>query len=209
MSHTPSDYIISKIKEFEGNHLTSYYCPAGVLTIGYGITNADSNITGTKITENMTISQATADDWLKKSLITKYAPKVDKYNNIYHWNQNQFDALLSFTYNIGNIDQLTNYGKKSIQQISNDILLYKYANKKILPGLVRRRNFEKNLFDTPVQGNINNNNFNQNQSNEKILEIAKEVIKGKWGVGNDRKRMLENAGYNYKEVQNLVNALMK
>ena len=50
---------------------------------------------------------------------------------------------------------------------------------KILPGLVRRRNFEKNLFDTPVQGNINNNNFNQNQSNEKILEIAKEVIKGK------------------------------
>ena len=107
------------------------------------------------------------------------------------------------------IDQLTNYGKKSIQQISNDILLYKYANKKILPGLVRRRNFEKNLFDTPVQGNINNNNFNKNQSNEKILEIAKEVIKGKWGVGNDRKRMLENAGYNYKEVQNLVNALMK
>ena len=157
----------------------------------------------------MTITLEQAEEWLKNSLIIKYAPLVDKYDNIYHWNQNQFDALLSFTYNIGNIDQLTNYGKKSIQQISNDILLYKYANKKILPGLVRRRNFEKNLFDTPVQGNINNNNFNQNQSNEKILEIAKEVIMGKWGVGDDRKRMLENAGYNYKEVQNLVNALMK
>ena len=201
MSHTPSDYIISKIKEFEGNHLTSYYCPAGVLTIGYGITNADSNITGTKITENMTISQATADDWLKKSLITKYAPKVDKYNNIYHWNQNQFDALLSFTYNIGSIDELTNHGKNNIQKISNDILLYVHANKKVLNGLVTRRNFEKQLFDTPVGGNQNNN--------KDLITIANEVIQGKWGNGIERKTRLENAGYNYKEVQNIVNNLLK
>ena len=201
MSHTPSDYIISKIKEFEGNHLTSYYCPAGVLTIGYGITNADSNITGTKITENMTISQATADDWLKKSLITKYAPKVDKYNNIYHWNQNQFDALLSFTYNIGSIDELTNHGKNNIQKISNDILLYVHANKKVLNGLVTRRNFEKQLFDTPVGGNQNNN--------KDLITIANEVIQGKWGNGIERKTRLENAGYNYKEVQSIVNNLLK
>ena len=209
MPHTPSEKIISKIKEFEGCMLKAYRCPAGVLTIGYGITDANYNITGTKITENLTITQEKADEWLRKSLITNYAPRVEKYDNIYHWNQNQFDALLSFAYNIGSIDQLTNNGKKDIQTISNDILLYKYANKKVLSGLEKRRAFEKNLFDTPVQGNINNNNFNQNQSNEKILEIAKEVIMGKWGVGNDRKRMLENAGYNYKEVQNLVNALMK
>ncbi len=201
MSHTPSDYIISKIKEFEGNHLKSYYCPAGVLTIGYGITNADSNITGTTITENMTISQATADDWLKKSLITKYAPKVDKYNNIYHWNQNQFDALLSFTYNIGSIDELTNHGKNNIQKISNDILLYIHANKKVLNGLVTRRNFEKQLFDTPVGGNQNNN--------KDLITIANEVIQGKWGNGIERKTRLENAGYNYKEVQNIVNNLLK
>ena len=56
MSHKPSDYIISKIKEFEGCILKSYYCPGGVLTIGYGITNSDYNITKTKITENMTIT---------------------------------------------------------------------------------------------------------------------------------------------------------
>ena len=43
MSHKPSDYIISKIKEFEGCILKSYYCPGGVLTIGYGITNSDYN----------------------------------------------------------------------------------------------------------------------------------------------------------------------
>ena len=209
MPKEQSDYIISIIKKFEGCYLKAYKCPSGVLTIGYGITNADKSITGTEITENLTISKETAEEWLKQSLIKKYSPLVDKFDNIYHWNQNQFDALLSFTYNIGNIDQLTNYGKKSIQQISNDILLYKYANKKILPGLVRRRNFEKNLFDTPVQGNINNNNFNQNQSNEKILEIAKEVIMGKWDVGEERKKKLQNAGYNYNEVQKIVNQLMK
>ena len=193
-SHTPSDFIISKIKEFEGNYLTSYYCPAGVLTIGYGITNADYEITGTKITENMTISQATADEWLKKSLIKKYAPKVDKYNNIYHWNQNQFDALLSFTYNIGSIDELTNHGNNSIQKISNDILLYIHAGKKVLNGLVRRRRFEKELFDTPDQN---------------LITIAKEVIQGKWGNGIERKTNLEKAGYNYNQVQSIVNDLLK
>ena len=51
----------------------------------------------------MTITLEQAEEWLKNSLIIKYAPLVDKYDNIYHWNQNQFDALLSFTYNIGNI----------------------------------------------------------------------------------------------------------
>jgi GH24 family phage-related lysozyme (muramidase) len=211
MPHTPSEKIISKIKEFEGCMLKAYRCPAGVLTIGYGITDANYNITGTKITENLTITQEKADEWLRKSLITNYAPRVEKYDNIYHWNQNQFDALLSFAYNIGSIDQLTNNGKKDIQTISNDILLYKYANKKVLSGLEKRRAFEKNLFDTPVEGsqnNINQNNNNQNNTQD-LYKIANEVIMGKWDVGEERKRKLQNAGYNYNEVQKIVNQLMK
>ena len=124
MPHTPSEKIISKIKEFEGCMLKAYRCPAGVLTIGYGITDANYNITGTKITENLTITQEKADEWLRKSLITNYAPRVEKYDNIYHWNQNQFDALLSFVYNIGSLNQLTNNGKRTIQEISNAIPLY-------------------------------------------------------------------------------------
>ena len=154
----------------------------------------------------MTITQEKADEWLRKSLITNYAPRVEKYDNIYHWNQNQFDALLSFAYNIGSIDQLTNNGKKDIQTISNDILLYKYANKKVLKGLEKRRAFEKNLFDTPVEGSQNNNNQNNTQD---LYKIANEVILGKWGVGEERKKKLQNAGYNYNEVQKIVNQLMK
>ena len=152
MSHVPSEYIINKIKEFEGCYLKAYYCPANVLTIGYGITNADYAITGTSITENLTISKETAEEWLKQSLIKKYSPLVDKFDNIYHWNQNQFDALLSFVYNIGSLNQLTNNGKRTIQESSNAIPLYNKANKKVLKGLVRRRAFEKELFDKPING---------------------------------------------------------
>ena len=61
----------------------------------------------------MTISKETAEKWLKESLKHKYAPKVNKYDDTYHWTQNEFDALISFAYNIGSIDKLTNYGKRS------------------------------------------------------------------------------------------------
>lgn len=40
-------------------------------------------------------------------------------------------------------------------------------------------------------------------------ELAAEVIAGKWGSGNDRRQRLEKAGYNYKEIQNLVNLILK
>ena len=77
MSHTPSEFIILKIKEFEGCRLKAYKCPAGVLTIGYGITNEDKMITGIQITPDLEITQETADKWLKKSLIQIYAPIVE------------------------------------------------------------------------------------------------------------------------------------
>ena len=70
------------------------------------------------------------------------------YDKKYKWNQNQFDALLSFTYNIGSIDQLTNNGKRTINEISNKIPEYNKVNGKPLQGLTRRRRFEKQLFDT-------------------------------------------------------------
>lgn len=217
MSHTPSEFIILKIKEFEGCRLKAYRCPAGVLTIGYGITNQDTTITGTEITPNLEITQETADKWLRKSLIQIYAPKVEKYNNIYHWNQNQFDALLSFTYNIGSINQLTNNGKRSIQEISNKIELYNKCNGRPLEGLTRRRRFEKQLFDTPcgnlkapINNNDNNNNNvlvdDKNNNNLKSNDtIAEEIINGLWGNGEDRIKNLENAGYNYEEIQKIVN----
>ena len=137
---------VKLIKEFEGCRLTAYYDPVGVITIGYGTTNSDKSITGKTITKGMTISQATADKWLKESLNKKYAPKVNKYDGKYHWTQNEFDALISFAYNIGSIDQLTGNGSRSKQTIANKMPEYCHGGGKKLPGLVRRRKAERELF---------------------------------------------------------------
>lgn len=42
-----------------------------------------------------------------------------------------------------------------------------------------------------------------------VDEVAREVIKGKWGSGADRRKALTEAGYNYAEVQNRVNQILK
>lgn len=49
----------------------------------------------------------------------------------------------------------------------------------------------------------------QTVTKKSVTEIAKEVIDGKWGNGEDRKKKLEAAGYNYSDVQAKVNALLK
>ena len=142
---------LNLIKEFEGCHLKAYKDAVGVVSIGYGITSADKAITGTSIKMGMVISQSTADRWLKESLDKIYTPKVMKYDGKYHWNQNQFDALVSFAFNIGSIDQLTANGTRSIGEISAKMLQYNKAGGKVLKGLVRRREAEHKLFCEPVK----------------------------------------------------------
>ena len=137
------------IKKFEGCRLQAYQDSVGVWTIGYGTTNADKAITGTTIYQGLRISQATADEWLRRSIDTKYGPKVDKYSQ-YGWNQNEFDGLVSFAYNIGSIDGLTAHGSRTRAEIADKILAYNKAGGKVLAGLTRRRQEERMLFLTPV-----------------------------------------------------------
>ena len=134
---------IDLIKQFEGCRLKAYKDPAGVPTIAYGHT------AGVKMGD--TITQEQADELLRDDLVI-YEGKVAKYDDKYHWNQNQFDALVSFAYNIGSIDQLTSNGRRSIKTISDKILGYNKAGGNKLEGLVRRRKAEKALFDEAVEG---------------------------------------------------------
>ena len=130
---------LNLIKKYEGCKLTSYICPAGVLTIGYGHTGKD-------VKPNQTISKKKAINLLKKDL-ARFERHVQSYNYIYEWTDNEFSALVSFAYNIGNIDQLTAYGKRTRSQIRNAMLKYVKANGKTLQGLVRRRKAELKLFN--------------------------------------------------------------
>lgn len=131
---------IELLKQFEGCRLTAYKClPSETYyTIGYGHYGADVRI-------GMKITQKEAEELLRKDL-EKYEYQVNCYDNIYHWSQNEFDALLSFTYNLGSIHQLTNYGKRDRKTIAEKMLLYVNSGGVKIPGLVIRRKKEQELF---------------------------------------------------------------
>ena len=109
-------------------------------TIGYGHYGAD-------VKENQTMTKEQAEKLLQKDL-EKFEQKVNKYNNVYNFNQNQFDALVSFCYNVGNIDTLTAKGTRTIKEISEKILAYNKSGGKVINGLTNRRKKEQELFNT-------------------------------------------------------------
>lgn len=136
-----SDNGIKLITSFEGCRLSAYQDPVGMWTIGYGHTGG--------VRPGMTIDKDTAITLFKKDL-QRFENNVNKYMSTYHWTQNQFDALVSYAYNIGSIDKLVDYGKRTIQEISNDIPNHNKAGGKVLAGSTRRRAAEKELFDKDV-----------------------------------------------------------
>ena len=130
------------LKQFEGCRLTAYWDVNGY-SIGYGHHAKD-------ITKGMTIDQKAADEFLKKD-VAKFEKAVNTLK--YDFNQNQFDALVDFAYNCGagNLLKLTANNTRSIQQISYKIPAYCKAGGVRLMGLVRRRNAEQALFNTPCE----------------------------------------------------------
>ena len=184
---------LNLIKSFEGCKLTAYKCvpTEKYYTIGYGHYGSD-------VKAGMTITLKRAEELLLQDC-QKFVNHVNTYMDKYNFNQNQFDALVSFAYNIGNIKQLTANGTRTIAQISAKITAYNKSGGKVLNGLVKRRAKEKELFDGLTSTTAK-------KSNE---EIAKEVVAGKWGNGNARKTALTKAGYDYNTIQTLVNKLLK
>lgn len=189
---------LNLIKKWEGCFLKAYRDIVGVWTIGYGTTNADIRITGTEIKPGLSIDLATANKWLEDSINVKYTPKVEKYQHIYNFNQNQIDALISFAYNIGSIDQLTGNGTRTIKQIEEHFLAYCNAGGKRVQGLVNRRNDELQLFKKIEQNN------DTDISNKSIEILVQETLDGKYGDDEDRKKALGNR---YSEVQSRINSL--
>ena len=134
---------IKLIKSFEGLSLTSYVCPVGVLTIGYGHTG--NVLAGAKITEKE------ADALLKQDLI-KFEKAVLNYVTI-DLNQNQFDALVSFCFNVGTqafkgstLVKRLNNGENPNIVAAEELPRWNKGDGKVLEGLSRRRSAEVALF---------------------------------------------------------------
>jgi GH24 family phage-related lysozyme (muramidase) len=145
---------IDLIKSFEGCSLKAYLCPAKVWTIGWGTTGT---VDSKKIGAGMTITQSKADSLLTSRLVS-YENAVKKYVT-YNINQNQYDALVSFTYNCGagalqKSDLLKHLNKGNVTAAANQFDLWTRGGGVVLAGLVRRRAAEKKLFLTPVKKDV-------------------------------------------------------
>jgi len=137
---------IALIKKWESCKLNVYLCPADKWTIGWGNCFYED---GTKVKEGDKITQARADQ-LFANLVTKFEKIVTK-NVKVTINQNQFDALVSHTWNTGGSDTLFELiNRKSKDAYIRDWFETKYitAGGKVLNGLVNRRKEEANLYFT-------------------------------------------------------------
>lgn len=137
---------IELIKEFEGCRLTAYKCPAGVWTIGFGHTGT---VDGKKIGSGMTITAAKATELLRGDL-AKFEAAVNSYVTA-PITQNMFDALVSFAYNCGagalkGSTLLRKLNAKDYDEAAAEFPKWNKAGGKVLNGLVRRRERERQLF---------------------------------------------------------------
>ena len=132
---------LALIKKFEGCELKAYRCPVGKLTIGFG------HVKGVKEGDEWTKEKAEA--MLDKEL-KEYEGYINDLVNV-QLNQNQFDALVAWDYNLGpsNLKQSTMLkvlNKEDYESVPKEIERWNKANGEVLQGLVRRREAEALLF---------------------------------------------------------------
>ena len=132
---------LSLIKKFEGCELEAYQCSAGVWTIGYGHTKG--------VAPGDSVSQEEAEQMLVDEL-HEYESYVNEYVTV-ALSQNQFDALVSWVYNLGPANlkastmlKVLNSGE--YEDVPAQIKRWNKAGGKVLEGLIRRREAEACLF---------------------------------------------------------------
>lgn len=163
---------LALIKQFEGCRLAAYQCSAGVWTIGYGHTAG--------VHKGMKITQAQAEEYLKHDVAKfekyvnnpSYVPFTDKLN------QNQFDALVSFAFNLGqgNVKKLCT--GRTINQIPSAMQQYCKAAGKTLPGLQRRRKAEAALYNKKVESCTGATTTTVKESEDYSMNTIKKGSKG-------------------------------
>jgi lysozyme len=129
-------------QQFEGLRLTAYQDSVGVWTIGYGHTGAD-------VHSGLTITQEQASAFLLQDVASAVAT-VNRLVTV-ALTQNQFDALVDFVFNAGSgsfagSTLLRELNASKIEAAAAQFSRWVYAGGKELPGLVKRRNAEADLF---------------------------------------------------------------
>lgn len=185
-----SQYGFELVKQFEGLRLKAYKCPAGVWTIGYGHTSSAGVPT---VTPGMVISKENAEEILKRDMV-QYEDGVRKLVTI-GITQGQFDALVSFAYNVGvwRLGQSTLLKKVNAGNFDNvpaEFMKWTRGGGKELAGLVRRRRAEVKLWrgmDTskPIHHDESRTDPDQPKASKSIMQSKEAngaVIAGSAGA---------------------------
>jgi len=141
---THSENATKLVEQFEGLETTAYRDQREIWTIGYGHTAG--------VKEGDTCTKAQAEQWLNADMAT-----ADRAVNAYitaDLTQNQFDALVSFTFNVGagnlehsTLARLLNSGSRIAA--ADQFLVWNHTNGQVNAGLTRRRQAERSLFLQP------------------------------------------------------------
>ena len=187
---------LSMIERFEGCLLKASNKLDGVWTIGYGQTG---RYYGKRVRRGMTTTKAEAHAWLRDHSIKTYEDAVTQAVKV-PLNQNQFDALVSFTYNVGvgALKQSTALRKLNAGDYAgaaDALTMWTKCRRKVLAGLVRRRKEERALFLTPVTqpqtGNTDLLRKGDKGDDVKLLQHRLNILgsqlaeDGIWGVQTD------------------------
>lgn len=141
---------IELIKSFEGLELTAYKCPADKWTIGYGHTTAAGP---PAVKSGMKITAEQAAEILVRDLVAFEAAVMNALRR--NPNENQFSAMVSLCYNIGpgafaSSTVVKKFNAGDAEGAAAAFRLWKKGGGKVLPGLIRRREAEIELFTAPV-----------------------------------------------------------
>lgn len=138
-----SENLVNMIKRFESFKANPYICPGGALTIGYGQT--------IKPGEYTSVTKEQADAMLRKT-IAKFEAAVKKLITV-PVSQNQYDAIVSFAYNVGagkgglkTSTLLKKLNAGDYKGAADEFPRWNKSDGKVLPGLIKRRELERNLF---------------------------------------------------------------
>lgn len=165
-----NDEGLNLIKNFEGCRLTAYLDPVGVWTIGYGHTSGVYS--GQRITSDQAVQFLRTD-------LEEAEKAVKKWDSIYHWNENEFSALVSFTFNCGagSLKNLIKSGSRTKAEIAKYILLYnKGINGKALAGLTSRRRAERELFIKAVPNTQPNTSNGLNEPSSTLYGFVIDAV---------------------------------
>ena len=188
---------LAMIESFEGCLLKASNKLDGVWTIGYGQTG---RYYGKRVRRGMTTTKAEAHAWLRDHSIKTYEDAVTQAVKV-PLNQNQFDALVSFTYNVGvgALKQSTALRKLNAGDYAgaaDALTMWTKCRRKVLAGLVRRRKEERALFLTPVTqpqtGNTDLLRKGDKGDDVKLLQHRLNILgsqlaeDGIWGVKTDQ-----------------------